>query len=377
VFWTAGITVFSDNLGSHVRFFNDDFDRAIYLQRGAWAVEGLVPYRGVFSEYPHVATYVLGFPYFVGSADYPSYRAIFSLLMCMCLGATVVLLQRMLPGREWLAYLMLLPAPLYFTINRFDIVASFFVLLAYRFLQKGRDRASGVCFGIAALTKWYPLLLLPVCVSYLYRRDRRPMWTLLAAFATTGVVIVIPSLVGAGLRAVLRPYAFHATRGLEMASLPALLHLYADQWFGIALPARLVSGVCLAGVLSAVAASVRARVDSVEGVISWSVVILATFLLLSTVWSPQWMLWVFPLMILAARSRTDVLALAAYGLIGYLVFPLIHDGLHGLASIPVKIGSLVIYGILLRTIVASRSGKPEDPPPLEGVRGTEPVVVSG
>jgi uncharacterized membrane protein len=364
LYWLAGITVFSDNLGSHIRFFNDDFDRVIYSQRGAWALDGLIPYRGVFSEYPHVATYLLGLPYFFVRDDYAAYRAIFSLLMCVCLGATIVLLQRMLPGREWLAYLMLLPAPLYFTINRFDIVASLFVLLGFRSLQKGRQAASGMCFGIAALTKWYPVLLLPLCLSYLYRRDRRFAWTLVIAFIVTSVVIVMPSLVGAGLRAVLRPYAFHASRGLEMVSLPALLHLYASQWLGVTVPPRLVSGVGLGGVLLAVGASVRAGVDSIDRVFSWSVVILAMSLLLTTVWSPQWMLWVLPLMILIARTTGDMVSLVAYGVIGYLVFPLIHDGLHGLESIPVKVGSFIVYGILIRTVVVAYwNDKPNQPPP--------------
>jgi hypothetical protein len=45
--------------------------------------------------------------------------------------------------------------------------------------------------------------------------------------------------------------------------------------------------------------------------------------------------------------------LVAYGVIGYLVFPLIHDGLHGLESGPVRFGSCLIYGILIRTIVVA------------------------
>jgi hypothetical protein len=121
------------------------------------------------------------------------------------------------------------------------------------------------------------------------------------------------------------------------------------------IPPRAVSAACLVGVLIAVAASVRAGVDSMERVISWSVVILGTFLLLSTVWSPQWMLWALPLMILIARTRGDLLALAAYGVVGYLVFPLIHDGLHGLESTSVKVGSLIIYAILIRAVLVAQT----------------------
>jgi hypothetical protein len=129
------------------------------------------------------------------------------------------------------------------------------------------------------------------------------------------------------------------------------LHLYAARWLGFAVPPQLVSALCLGGVLLAAGASVRARVDSLERVISWSVIILAAFLLLSTVWSPQWMLWVLPLMILIARTAGDVIAIVAYGIIGYLVFPLIYDGLRGFESIPAQVGSILVYGILIRTVV--------------------------
>lgn len=353
VYWLLSTTVLSDNLGSQIRFVNDDFDRVIYSQRGAWALHGLVPYRGAFSEYPNVATYLFGLPYFITGGDFFAYRAIFSFVMCVCLGLMVGLLQRFLPGRESLAYLMLLPAPLYFTINRFDLLASLFVVLSLWYLQQHRAALSGICLGVAALTKWYPVLLLPLFLSHAYRRDRRSSQTLLIAFGAACVAIIAPTVIGVGLRPMLRPYAFHASRGLEMVSLPALLHWYGVQWLGVTVPPRLVELGCLSGVLLAVVASLRARVDSIERVACWSVVILSASILLSTVWSPQWMLWVLPLMIVIARRATDVPWLVAYGVFGYLVFPLIHDGLHGLQSTPVRLGSLAIYVILMRAIVVA------------------------
>ena len=107
-------------------------------------------------------------------------------------------------------------------------------------------------------------------------------------------------------------------------------------------------------------------------VVSWSVVILASALLLSTVWSPQWMLWLLPLMILNARTTGDVLTIVAYGVIAYLVFPLLHDRLHGWVD-PVTLGSLVIYAILIRTvIVAHRNDNPTCLSPRAKAEGLSP-----
>jgi hypothetical protein len=114
-----------------------------------------------------------------------------------------------------------------------------------------------------------------------------------------------------------------------------------------------VSALCLGGVSVAVGASVQARVETMDQVACWSVVILSWSILLSTVWSPQWMLWVMPLMILIARPTRDVPWLVAYGIIAYLIFPLIHDKLHGLDTVPIRLGTFAVYAILLRTIVVA------------------------
>ena len=101
--YVLGVTVFSQNLGWHVRFFNDDYDRVIYSQRGAWALDGLVPYRGVFSESPARGDLRSRGAVPRRQRRLSSLSAVFSLVMCFFLGATIELLRRMLPGREWLA----------------------------------------------------------------------------------------------------------------------------------------------------------------------------------------------------------------------------------------------------------------------------------
>ena len=94
--------------------------------------------------------------------------------------------------------------------------------------------------------------------------------------------------------------------------------------------------------------------DSIQHVASWSVVILSTAILLFTVWSPQWLLWLMPLMILTARPASDVTSAVAYGVVGYLKSsPLIHDALHGLGSFRSDSETFVVYAIRFRTIAVA------------------------
>ena len=203
---------------------------------------------GVFSEYPHVATYLFGLPYFIVRDNFFAYLAIFSLVMCVCLFALILVLQRMMPGREALAYLSAAAAGAALFHNESLRHRRHAVRVAGPvYLQHGRGALTGVCLGVATLTKWYPLLLLPLWLSYVYRCVPAQARAIVIAFALTCGAIVLPSLAGAGIRAVLRPYAFHASHGLELVSLPALLHLYIVQWLGVTIPPRVVGLVFLPG----------------------------------------------------------------------------------------------------------------------------------
>lgn len=350
--WLIGEGVFRENLGSELRFFTDNYERDVYAQRGAWAIDGRVPYRDVFSEYPQVATYVLGLPYLVVGDDRTAYLSVFSLMMCVWLGATIILLRQMLAEGKSRAYLLLLPPVLYFAYNRFDLVSSFFVLLSLWCVDRRRHAATGVCLAVATLTKWYPALLLPLVLSYEYRRERRFDWALVAAFGVTSALIVAPILVAGGLRAVAQPYAYHAGRGLELVSLPALVYEASKQGLGFDLGQRLVRVTCLGLVIAVVLASVVARVESVDKLARWSLAVIASSVLVSPICSPQWILWLLPLMILTARNRRDVSWIVAYAILNYLAFPLIYD-IVGHASLPLAVVSLLVFGILLRTVIVS------------------------
>lgn len=352
VCWVLYATLLRDNAGLPVRAFVDDYDHSVYAERGSWAPTGRLPYRDAFSEYPPLATYVFALPYLVVGNDRVAYRAAFSLLMAAALYGTIVLLWRMLPTKKSRAYLLLLPAGLYFSLNRFDLLASGLALLSLRCLGARWSAVAGACLGAAALTKWYPALLLPVYLSYEYRQDRAGAWRLLLAFGATAAALMAPLAALGGLETLLRPYAFHAGRGLEMVALPALVSRAARYWAGVDLGIRLPQIACLLPIAAAVVASAVARVDTVERVTCWALTIAGMCVLLSTIWSPQWILWVLPLMILTARPAGDLPWVVAYGILTYVAFPLFFDAF-GHQTWHLAVVALALDAILLRTVVVA------------------------
>ena len=254
VVWVIASVVFADNLGQEIRFVNDYYDRFIYAERAMWFTEGKIPYVDVFSEYPQVPTYLFALPYLVlNLLQYPVvsdilYSATFSLLMLIFLGWTIILLKKLLlqlKKNSNLAFLLFLPAPLYFSFNRFDILPALIVLGSVLFFFKEKRVLSAVLLAVGAMTKWYPALLLPVFLVGTYYKTKRINWAMLLAFGMTCILIILPTYFSGGWSAVLIPYRSHLGRGLEFVSLPALLQNRFFLPLGIHIESRLIESIFL------------------------------------------------------------------------------------------------------------------------------------
>ena len=67
------------------------------------------------------------------------------------------------------------------------------------------------------------------------------------------------------------------------------------------------------------------RIDSFEKLLNCCLVTISVFMLFAPLYSPQWMLWIFPLMILLTKTNWDVALAVIYGVITYVEFPLAFD----------------------------------------------------
>jgi uncharacterized membrane protein len=352
VIWLLFISILRANLSNspdYVRWFNDHNDRWIYMLRGEWFPQHSLPYVDVPSEYPQIPTYLFGLLYlFIPTADvqrvYFLHSSIFSLLMLVSLFFTIRMIYAMLPERKWLAYLMLLPGTLYFTYNRFDILPAFLALWSLWSLRRQKFVATGILLGIGALTKWYPAFLLPVYLSYDYAMHKRVNWKMILAFAVTGILIALPTLLTGGLAAFLSPYLLHAGRGLEQVSLPELLRLIL--WNIELYPsAVLLTYIFLALQFLPTPLSLFARIDTEEKLLQWNILIIGTFILFSRIYSPQWLLWLMPFLILAVHNWFDIIWIIVYNLVTYLTFPMA-VGLYGFSSVAFKIGGAATAAVL-------------------------------
>ena len=336
----------ASNFDSEIRFVNDPGDRDAYYDRGLWYPLKKIPYLEVFSEYPQIATYFFALPHAILKILYGSdytredYYLIFSIFSMIFLFGTIMLLYNLRLENKNFALLMLLPASLYFSYNRYDILPVFLGILGIALLSKEKYTLSALVLALGVLAKWYLILLFPVFLVFYYSRHKKINANMIIVFCLTCVAGILPTILSGGLEALLVPYRFHATRGLNQESLFYLLKslLGSDLWFFIFFVLQ----------FSVVPLCIFSKIDSIKKVITWSFLSVSVFMLFAKFYSPQWILWILPFLILRAKNTKDVLLIVIFDLVTYIYFPIIYDGYSSfLQPIIIIKTALLLYLIIM------------------------------
>lgn len=222
---------------------------------------------------------------------------------------------------EWAgpAWLLTLPAMLYFTMSRFDALPSLFVVLGLAAAGRNRTFTSGACLGFATALKLYPLVIAPLVWRWMAKDVRTGFaWAigfLLPIAATFGTGIALD-----GVDGVLAPFQFQLKRPLE------------PDWvlYGRVLPMALAeSSLARLGILGGIAAVLFVlKPGDMGSLLRRCTILLVVFASLQQFFSPQWLLWFVPLLVpLARRSWFLIVLLVVLDLVIYLSFPLVFD--HG------------------------------------------------
>ncbi len=308
----------------------------MYQGYGDAMLAGEVPYRDFALEYPPLALPVFLLPS-LGEGE--AYGRLFELLM-LVLGAVVVALVawtlasvgaaagRLAGGVAFASLAPLLLGPVILT--RYDLWPAALTAGALAALVAGRGRLGLGVLGAAVAAKLYPLVLLPLALLYVARRaGRREAFASLAAFGAVIAIAFAPFLVLApeGLaesfeRQTGRPLQIESVgAGLLLAAgrlglyEPAVVSTHGSQNLAGALPDALAAGQTVIQALAVVAVwalFARARGDG-ETLLLASAAAVAAFVAFGKVLSPQYLVWLLPLVPLVA-GRAGVAASAVLAL---------------------------------------------------------------
>lgn len=169
---------------------------------------------------------------------------------------------------------------------------------------RGRPALSGVLIGLGTAAKLYPLFLLgALLVVALRRRETAAFGKAAVAAAAAWLAVNLPAMLY-GWEGWSGFWSFNSDRGADLGS----LWLVASQ-AGVDFSAETINRVSVVGfVLVCVAVLVLGlRAKHVPRVAQLAFLVLVGFLLLNKVYSPQYVLWLLPLAVLARPRWRDLL----------------------------------------------------------------------
>jgi uncharacterized membrane protein len=375
-------------------------DLQYFYDYGSRLMQGQMPYRDYVVEYPPLALLPMTLPFLVTLNPGLTYQAfvwLFSTEMMLFGIACLVVVFRIVtttnnlrqppitPPTLTLSWLLLLTISIY--PWRYDLFPTLLTLLALLAFLNRRPLLTGVWLGLGVVAKLYPLVLLPVFgLAYLARRGYRPLLHLVIGSLGAVGGMMLPVLIAAPQDALVF-LTFHVQRGLQIESLAAGpielvsalgltkidLVLNFGAWHIESPLAQIVIGwlpyalVLFSGTVLLLAWR-RFRLEvaahqqiSSDALLTCITAVLLAFVIANKVFSPQYLLWIYPFgALLAQKTARWLLAIAALTL---LVYPILYIGLMNMQPFPVvvlNIRNLLVLGLFVGLIRRlARWGKPK------------------
>src|SRR5215469_4160369 len=286
----------------------------LYYTEGLW--NGQAPYLTHHVEYPVIIGAVMqGAAWVVKSLPNPYSRGlhffdltvgVLALFLVVGVLATAYCAG---PGRRWTALLVAFsPALILSAFINWDLIAMGLMMAALASWTARRHVLAGVFLGLAVATKFYPIVVLwPLFLLCLRAGRMRTFWVTAASAAAAWLVVNLPV-------AIIAPqgwstfYVFNSSRGADWGSI--WFFFQHVQWPGVdtssvsvlnlmSLGAFVVA--CAAIAVLAITAPQRPRLAQLIFLTT------AAFLLTNKVWSPQYVVWLVPLAVLARPKITGYL----------------------------------------------------------------------
>ena len=317
----------------HVGFYEREqiVDTPVYESYGEAMETGQVPYRDFAVEYPPGALPVFLLPALAGS----DFRVVFEWLMALCGCGVIVAValagRRLGFGFGTLAFVALSPLAIGSVIlTRFDLWPAMLVSFALAALVHDRLRLGHGLLGAAIAAKLYPVVLLPLTVAYVWRRRGRREGIVCAALAIGVPLLAYLPFAVLAPEGVVRSVGRQLSRPLQIESLGSAILLAAHDLFGAGVEVGSSHGsqnlVGTSADVFAVALSVAQL-----GVLAWlwlrfarsrelpspmelavnAAAALTAFVALGKVLSPQFLIWLVPVVVLARRASANAMLAAA------------------------------------------------------------------
>jgi hypothetical protein len=315
--------------GVHHAWYDDEeiVDTPVYETYGNAIERGKIPYRDFRLEYPPAALPVFALPALLSDRDdHAAFRTAFEGVMAVCGLLTIVFAAfalaalRAPPARVLAVLFAIALFPLLLgsvVLTRFDLWPTMLVVGALAALLWERFRLGSGVLGLAVAAKLFPAVLVPLALALVWqRRGRREALVCLGVVAGVVALVFLPFVV-LGVDGVVYSLGRQLGRPLQIESLGSAFFLAAHHLAGLGIEMRSGHGsqnldgsgpAVVATLLTLVQLGALAwiwlrRPRTGEELVRWSAAALVAFVALGKVLSPQFLIWLVPVVPLVAGRR--------------------------------------------------------------------------
>jgi hypothetical protein len=274
-------------------------DMRVYFKSASWIIEGGRLYREVPSEYPLLANIIFAIARYLGDLLHPGFYGFCIVWMSSAwvvyLSAVNAVITRTtkLAALAWLA-----PAPIYFTLYRFDIYPAAATLIALFAIKRSAYFQGAAWLGLAIALKGYALFLLPAYLIFIFYRQGLAAAIKGGALAVSPLIVsLLATVVFAGWEGMVAPFKFQAIRTLNGESTFYAINYLFNYLFGASVFSMGILTRCIAWFLQIgfafAAAAMRPR--TFEELVNALLLAALGSMSFSVFYSPQYVLWILPL----------------------------------------------------------------------------------
>ena len=286
--------------GDYIHACYSDFP-ALFGERGL--ITNAWPYSSATNavEYPPVTGVIMWATSFLvsdGENKFRNYFDVNALLIALIFIATVVFLKKLKPQLWYL--LPVAPAVVASLYINWDLWAVISALAAIYYFDVGKYHKSAIALGLSIATKFFPIvLLLPIALIFFRKSKIQELIRYIAITFATWLLINLPFIITTPT-GWLRFFKLNSERAADWGSI-----WHALEIFGLKINyLNLISIIAFAVVALAFTLFVYG-IPEVPKLASIAFFIVAIFVTASKVYSPQYILWLTPLAILAMIDKKD------------------------------------------------------------------------
>lgn len=325
------------------------FSIALYFQDASKVMAGGLPYRDFLMEYPPFALV-----FFLLPRLFTSSLAVYSVafqaevflfdLLGLYLIYRIAQHKGKAPWKMLAVYSAVILAVGPEIINSFDIFAAILVLSSLYCFWKGKHKTSWIILALSVMTKIYPVVIAPIfLLSYLKNGEYKRIWSGIMVFAVCVLVISIPFLVMSP-HSFFKLITFHADRPLQLETTYSSILMFISRFSSISLNVNFSSGsnniigrvpetlsqisVFLSAFLLLMSywliyCRMKKGKNDLGEIGVYSLLVIAILLITSKILSPQYLIWLLPLLPLLAGKKLYIIGalFVVIEALTYYIFP--------------------------------------------------------